>query len=76
MTMSTYAVADVDALDACREPRASAKRSSSMTLRSAWMSAPKKLALPRIILKPLSSAGLWLPVIITPPSVPSAWTDP
>ncbi len=38
------------------------------------MSLPKKLALPRITLKPFSSAGLWLPVIITPPSVSSVWT--
>ena len=37
---------------------------------SVWMSGPKKLALPRIILKPFSSPGLWLPVIITAPSVP------
>ena len=41
-----------------------------MRSRSFWMSAPKKLAFPRIILKPFSSPGLWLPVIWMPPSVP------
>ena len=36
---------------------------------SSWICSPKKLAFPFMILKPLSGAGLWLPVIITPPSV-------
>ena len=44
----------------------------SMRSRSFWISAPKIVPLPRMILKPLSSSGLWLAVIITPPSA-SRW---
>jgi len=37
------------------------------------MSSPQNEALPRMSLKPLSGASLWLAVIITAPSVPRWW---
>jgi hypothetical protein len=40
----------------------------SMRSRKTWISAPKMVLGPRMILKPLSCSGLWLAVIITPPS--------
>src|SRR3989337_1801900 len=39
-----------------------------MSARSFWIAAPKMVVLPLSTLKPLSSGGLWLPVICTPPS--------
>jgi hypothetical protein len=35
-----------------------------MISRRLWISAPWMVERPRMILKPLSSGGLWLPVII------------
>ena len=51
-----------------RPPGALENCSRSMIARSARISSPLMVDLPTIILKPLSSGGLWLPVICTPPS--------
>ena len=67
---------DVGGFDAsllARPRRAPVSKSrASISLRSSWISAPWIVDLPRRILKPLSSGGLWLPVICTPPSA-SKW---
>jgi len=47
------------------------KSPASMSLRSAWISAPWNVVLPAPVLKPLYSGGLWLPVIIASPSTGS-----
>jgi hypothetical protein len=45
-----------------------------MRARMRWMSAPNSGAFARVILKPLYSGGLWLPVTCSPPSRPRAAT--
>src|SRR3954447_5092051 len=51
------------------------KARRSTRARSFWISAPWMVVLPETILKPLSSAGLWLAVIMTPPSAPRWKTE-
>ena len=45
----------------------------SMTRRSSWIRSPYSVPVPTHSLKPLNSGGLWLPVIMTPPSAPKWW---
>jgi len=56
-------------------PAPLSKSPRSTTPRSSWMRGPQIVLLPIAILKPLNSGGLWLPVIITPPSH-GKWCSP
>ena len=51
-----------------RSPRPVAKSPRSMVSRTAWISGPYMESVPAFILRPFMSGGLWLPVIMIPPS--------